>query len=175
VTHVLGIDPGQSGGFALLSPDAPAKAWKMPATEADVWLLMRDIQHDVNLPTSMSFGPNRGRDIQVHRGVLTVWIEKVGAMPKQGVSSTFKFGRGYGFLRGCITALALPWNEVAPGVWQRKLQCLSGGDKNVTKARAQQLYPHLRITHATADALLIASYGAMQQVAAVQRAEDILA
>jgi crossover junction endodeoxyribonuclease RuvC len=159
MTHIIGIDPGQSGGFALLSPDAPAKAWKMPATEADVWLLFRDIV-----------------EMYVVAEPVTVWIEKVGAMPKQGVSSTFKFGMGYGFLRGCITALSLPWNEVAPGVWQRKLQCLSGGDKNVTKARAQQHYPHLRITHATADALLIASYGAMQQgTTTIQRAEDILA
>jgi hypothetical protein len=147
----------------------------MPATEADVWGLMQEI-YGMRQPSDAIRDQDGTRWQRPIRLDLTVWIEKVGAMPKQGVSSTFKFGRGYGFLRGCITALALPWNEVAPGVWQRKLGCLSGGDKNVTKSRAQQLYPHLRITHATADALLIASYGAMQQgTTTIQRAEDILA
>ena len=36
---------------------------------------------------------------------------------------------------------------------------LSKGDKNVTKSRAQELFPELKITHAIADALLIAEYG----------------
>jgi hypothetical protein len=35
---------------------------------------------------------------------------------------------------------------------------LSKGDKNVTKRKAQELFPSLKITHATADALLIAEY-----------------
>jgi hypothetical protein len=39
------------------------------------------------------------------------------------------------------------------------MRCLTKGDKNVSKARAQELFPALKITHATADALLIAEYG----------------
>jgi hypothetical protein len=35
---------------------------------------------------------------------------------------------------------------------------MSKGDKNVTKAKAQQLFTQLKITHATADALLIAEF-----------------
>jgi hypothetical protein len=39
------------------------------------------------------------------------------------------------------------------------MQCLTKGDKNVSKAAAQRLWPKLKITHANADALLIAEYG----------------
>ena len=37
---ILGIDPGKSGGLALLDTDdhaIPAQVWKMPETEMDVW------------------------------------------------------------------------------------------------------------------------------------------
>jgi hypothetical protein len=44
-------------------------------------------------------------------------------------------------------------------VWQGALECLSGGSKNVTKLRAQQLFPGEKVTHGSADALLIAEYG----------------
>jgi hypothetical protein len=39
---------------------------------------------------------------------------------------------------------------------------MTKGDKNVSKRRAQELYPQLKITHSTADALLIATYGTRQ-------------
>ena len=76
-----------------------------------------------------------------------------------GVVSAFTFGRGLGQLEGIITALGLPLERIAPQVWQKALGCLSKGDKNVTKRKAQELFPSLKITHATADALLIAEYG----------------
>jgi crossover junction endodeoxyribonuclease RuvC len=79
-------------------------------------------------------------------------------MPKQGVSSTFKFGVNYGFLRGMLTAHKIPFEEVTPQKWQKAMGCLSKGNKNVTKAKAQQLFPNLKITHKVADALLIAEY-----------------
>lgn len=85
-------------------------------------------------------------------------IENVSAMPKQGVSSTFKFGRNFGLIQGIITALRIPHELVAPGVWQGALRCRSKGDKNVTKRKACELFPHGKWTHRTADAVLIAEY-----------------
>lgn len=52
-----------------------------------------------------------------------------------------------------------------PGVWQKPFrlptQKKAGNTakKNTHKARAQELFPGLKITHAVADALLIAEYG----------------
>jgi hypothetical protein len=40
--------------------------------------------------------------------------------------------------------------------------CLTKGDKNVSKKRAQELFPSIKCTHATSDALLIAEYGNRQ-------------
>ena len=87
------------------------------------------------------------------------FLEKVGAMPKQGVSSTFKFGQHYGLLRGLLVALQIPREFPTPQTWQKALGCLTGGDKNVSKAKAAQLWPDIKWTHATADAALIAEYG----------------
>lgn len=136
----LGIDPGQSGGIAAVADGCPPVAWKIPETERDVWSIIQ------------GYGP-------AGMAPAFAMIERVHSMPKQGVASSFKFGRSYGFLRGCLVASGIPFEEVSPQVWQKALNCRSGGDKNVTKARAQQLFPTLKITHAKADALLLAEYG----------------
>ena len=136
--RIIGIDPGKSGGIAWLERDMTYAA-RMPETTADVWEQIRFAA----------------------QGCVRcfAWLEKVGPMPKQGVRSVWTFGRGYGELLMALTAAEIPHELVAPGVWQRKLGCLTRGDKNVTKAMAQRLFPNLTITHAIADALLIAEYG----------------
>lgn len=85
-------------------------------------------------------------------------IERVHAMPICGVSSSFIFGKNYGFLRGCLIGIGIPFEEVTPHVWQRSIGCLTHGKKNISKAKAQQLFPHLKITHHTADSVLICEY-----------------
>lgn len=144
MTTFLGIDPGQSGGIAWLeeNPDPRATAWaaKMPETERDIW------------DGLAAFRMNQ---------VTLAVIEKVHSMPKQGVASSFKFGQNYGSLRMALIASCIPFEEVTPQAWQKALGCLTRGDKNVSKAKAQQLYPQLKITHAVADALLLATYARM--------------
>lgn len=138
---ILGIDPGQSGGLAWI--DGPkCYVEKMPATLRDLWDLINT-------------GPEVG-----HGGSRFAYLEKVHAMPKQGVASTFKFGRGFGNLEMALVAAGIPYEYVTPQKWQKALGCLSKGDKNVTKRKAQELFPGVpKITHAIADALLIAEYG----------------
>lgn len=140
---ILGIDPGQSGGIAIVSLDGGfAEAWKMPDTEADLCALIRE-----------------------HALLSTMaWLEKVHAMPRNGVSSMFTFGTNYGLLRGILIALNIRRSDVTPQAWQKHLGCLTHGDKNVSKARAQELFPRLKINHAIADALLIAEYGRRKEL-----------
>lgn len=133
----LGIDPGLSGGLAVVDSDGcPAAITKMPETERDIldWLL--------TAPPHISFA----------------MIEFVSSSPQMGVTSAFTFGKGYGVLIGLLTACGIPFEFVRPLKWQTKLGCKTGGDKNVSKRKAQQLWPDQKITHATADALLIAEY-----------------
>lgn len=139
----VGADPGASGGLALVYSDGTAEAYKMPETECDVLDLAREL-----------------RSRWDGAGVPTATIERVHAMPRQGVSSTFKFGVSYGGLRMALLAASFALHEVTPVAWQRAMKCLTRGDKRISKARAQQMFPGMKVTHSTADSLLLASYGA---------------
>ena len=140
----IGLDPGKSGSIAFIPNSTPSKAWavKMPETLADLWDVLLD-----NWITN--------KDVSIAHACL----EKVHSMPGQGVSSSFKFGQGFGHLEMALTAAKIPFTYVTPQKWQKELGCLTGGDKNVSKSRAQQLFPHIKCTHAISDALLIAEYG----------------
>lgn len=139
----IGIDPGVSGGIAVISvaeTPASAIAFKMPSTERDILDLLHDIQN-------MSMADK-----------VFACLETATASPQMGTVSSFSFGRGFGGLRMALTAERIPFDEVRPAKWQLVMGCRSKGDKNVTKRRAQQLFPDLKITHATADSLLIAEF-----------------
>lgn len=135
----FGIDPGKSGAISAIWDDgAPAASFcKLCETERDIadWLA--------------------GFDLTAARAV----IERVSASPQMGVVSAFTFGRSYGTLRGILCGLSVPLVEVAPVKWQTAFSCRTKGDKNVSKAAAQQRWPSLKITHANADSLLLAEYG----------------
>lgn len=139
--HYLGLDPGASGGAAIITPEFQVIGVIKFAesTEDDVatW-----VWHHVN-----------EKDVR-----FFAVCEKVNAMPKQGVSSSFKFGASYGFLRGILAAFEIRREFIRPAIWQKSLGCLSKGDKNVTKAKAQELFPGVKVTHAIADALLLAAF-----------------
>ncbi len=142
--RIIGIDPGASGGIARISYDqagqviAGSLAFKMPATERDIWDALSALTGSAELAV----------------------IEHVHSMPRQGVASMFTFGKGYGGLRMALVGQGIPFLEVAPQRWTKALGLPAGADKNSHKAMAQQLFPGERITHATADALLIALWGA---------------
>jgi Holliday junction resolvasome RuvABC endonuclease subunit len=141
----IGIDPGVQGGIAVLYIDEDGNerhVTKLPLkdkTEADVSKWLWDLCE--------------GRNSE-----FVAVIEFVHSSPQMGVKSAFTFGRSYGFLRGCLSSLGFPYVEVRPQAWQKAMGCLTKGDKNVSKAKAQQLYPGEKVTHATADALLLATY-----------------
>lgn len=143
MTH-LGIDPGASGGFGWVSPHGDA-AIKMPETDKDIFDELCELRD--NLPDVFCL------------------LESVHSMPGQGVASTFSFGANFGALRMALTAAGIPYEMVTPNKWQRefgiptlKQAGSNTAKKNAHKAVAQQLFPEIKITHAIADALLIAEY-----------------
>ena len=142
----LGIDPGKTGGISLHRGDIVEAYGFTDKTPMDIYCVIRQYMR-----TGLKLAPHSNEK-------PIAMIEKVHSMPKQGVASSFTFGKGYGFLLGCLTALEIPFEYVTPQKWQRYLGCLSKGDKNVTKQKAQELFPRLKITHAIADALLIGEY-----------------
>ena len=142
---VLGVDPGANGGIAWIDYNGKACVEKMPDSLQDLWELICDI---TSYPKSSIDGRN-----------YKAYIEQVASSPQMGVVSAFSFGRGYGNLEMALTAAGIPFERVRPQVWQKALNCLTGGSKNITKARAQELFPNIKCTHSVSDALLIAEYG----------------
>lgn len=143
----IGVDPGKSGGIAWSHSDAMYAA-KMPATEFDIYA-------SINVLKKIE-----GRRFAV--------IEKVGGYvaghPAPG-SAMFNFGHNYGNLRMALLAARIPFEAVQPSVWQRALGISKKKPnesqtvwKNRLKSHAQQLFPDLKITLATCDAILIAEY-----------------
>lgn len=133
----IGIDPGTSGAVAILDESGEIRTIGLKETQRDVFEWLAE------------------HHLHAKFGVL----ERVSAMPKQGVSSTFKFGTSFGFCQGLLIACDVPFEMIPPAKWQKAIGCLSHGDKNVTKRKAQELFPRAgKITHATADAILLAEY-----------------
>ena len=143
---IIGIDPGANGGIAWINSDGEACVEKMPDSLQDLW--------DLVVSISLEAGTG-GTGIRAY-------LESVSSSPQMGVVSAFSFGRGYGNLEMALTAAGIPFERVRPQVWQKALGCMTKGDKNVSKRKAQELFPDRKVTHATADALLIAYYGTKQ-------------
>ncbi len=145
----IGIDPGASGGLAIVGGNQ-IHYTPMPPDEQDIYRWFRD----------------RFRGPKPNRWICPVAvIEQVHSMPGQGVSSTFKFGQSYGFLRACLVASNIRFTAVPPRVWQKALGVHPRGEtetKSQFKGRLKQLaeatFPGHKITLATADALLLARY-----------------
>jgi len=137
----IGIDPGKSGGLVKISRNQICLT-AMPKTEKDIFEWFTGT---LDNPVAI--------------------IEKVHAMPGQGVTSMFTFGMGYGGLRMALIACQIPFEEITPRTWQkafgiipRKKTETKTQFKNRLKAKAQQLFPKENITLATCDALLIALF-----------------
>ena len=149
----LGVDPGKSGGMGII--DGRGKAMNHfkfgSATERDIFEFITR-----NYPAGET-------------EIAFAWLEQVNAMPNpmtgkgMGVSSAFKFGDAYGFIRGILVASQIPFDRKTPRTWQKVLGIPKRGKnesttqfKNRTKQKAQELFPTEKMTHAIADAYLIA-------------------
>ena len=147
---IIGIDPGASGGIAVISRSGEVEVFKMPATERDLWELIESL---TNGHCSFAY---------------IEWIHP--AIQKIGKSPMSKLYGNYKALRMALTAADIPLEAVQPVKWQPAMGISKRGKtetqtkwKNRLKARAQELFPPSRgikkITLAVADALLIAEYG----------------
>ena len=133
----MGVDPGQSGAIVVIDRDGACKGRiKLSETATDIADAVAGWSPDVYI----------------------CMFEKVHSMPGQGVSSTFKFGTSFGFCMGLLTSAKVRYEMVTPHTWQMRMKCKTGGDKNITKAAAQRLFPGDKITHAFADAYFLAEY-----------------
>ena len=95
----------------------------------------------------------------VKDGECMVVVEAVHSMPRQGVSSSFKFGVSYGVALSLAQSLGA-WSPVTPHVWKRDLELTS--DKNESLAMARLLWPDAPLArkrdNGRAEALLMAEW-----------------
>jgi len=142
---ILGIDPGLSGAIAFYFPCQPDRVAveDMPtvAGAIDCATLARRIRQ---------MAPN------------VVVVERVGAMPKQGVSSTFKFGASYGAVLGILAALQIRTVLMTPSVWKKHFRLDS--DKEKSRALALRTFSKTpehfarKKDHGRAEAALMAAW-----------------
>jgi crossover junction endodeoxyribonuclease RuvC len=96
------------------------------------------------------------------------FVEKVGSMPGQGVSSMFAFGKSAGAILGIIAANFIPVHEVAPTTWKRGVGIPTGSGKDASRVLISNLYPKQSALfsrvkdNGRADAALIALWGSRQ-------------
>lgn len=92
-------------------------------------------------------------------------VEKVGAMPKQGVRSTWNFGKNAGYIEGALHALSIPFQLVPPGIWKKEFSLNS--DKAKSIGVCHRLFPDVILKRTDksrvddnnlAEALLMAEY-----------------
>lgn len=96
-----------------------------------------------------------------------VIIEKVHAMPKQGVTSMFNFGKGYGTLIGVCEGCGIPFQLVTPQAWKNEVLAGTAKDKDAAINFVRRRYPNINLTpgktrkpqDGIADAVCMAHYG----------------
>lgn len=149
MTLFLGVDPGQRGAIAVLDSAGMVELLADLPCISDkslTWI-------DGSALQSMLLGAIRGRQCQA-------LVERVSAMPKQGVASSFSFGVGFGSILGVLQAMHLPIAFVTPNVWKRNYGLDS--DKRAALHKARLMHPtaelHLAKHDGRAEALLIAEF-----------------
>jgi len=151
-SRVIGIDPGASGAIALLVSGVLVSVHDMPTVTVE----RNKAQKRQVCPAGLSL---LMQQLSPHKAI----VEKVGAMPGQGVSSMFSFGRSVGIIEGVLAAKQVPVTFVTPQAWQKQSGAAKG--KDGSRQRVMELFPsqaHLfaRVKDdGRADAVLIALAG----------------
>ena len=149
--RILGIDPGVHGAAAVIDVSDGVAPKLIDC---------------IDLPT---VGVKAKERIDVH--VFYAWIdaqrpdyaaiERGGSMPKQGIASSFKFGRACGAIETTVALCNVPYTLTEPAVWKRRLG-LIGSDKEASRQLALQMFPSAaallarKMDHQRAEAALIA-------------------
>lgn len=112
-----GIDPGAKGSICVID-------------ESNKIMYLNTMSEN-NL--IMCFSVFKDKDI-------IVCVEKVGAMPGQGVTGMFNFGKGAGFIEGVLSAYAIPYQLVPPQTWKKEFGLIHK-DKSDSIRVCKQLFP----------------------------------
>ena len=139
----IGIDPGANGAICAIDDKGAILASEV-------------FDPDVLVSTVRFLCEN---------GQASCVLEKVGAMPGQGVVSMFRFGENYGYIQGVLRCFCVPYELVTPGKWKKEFSVT--GDKNTSIMVCKRLFPGAVLKRTEkckkdhdglAEALLMAEY-----------------
>jgi crossover junction endodeoxyribonuclease RuvC len=153
---ILGIDPGLNGALAFYDTvEKTLEIVDMPTVD-----IVR------NQKAKREVSPALLACAIAGKGVKRAYLERVNAMPGQGVTSVFSFGRSTGIIEGVLAAYEIATTIITPQTWQKATQVRDG--KDGSRERAMQLFPANADLFARkkddgrSDAALIAYFGSNQ-------------
>jgi len=142
----MGIDPGSMGAVGILSDKNPPEVHDCPETIGE----MRDIIKQYDLTN------------------LIAVVEKVNPFFKSSAKSAFTFGGNFAAWQTILVCYDIPYDLVAPRVWQKSAYDSAkklDNPKKTSFERASRLFPKIsfktkrgKILDGRSDALLIALY-----------------
>ena len=166
---LIGIDPGsKSGAISVMqtSPDDGVRLLAihlMPQTEKNIYDLFYEIRQQPIRNAIKELRVNEALFEKEFESVKCI-LESQHAFPGMGAGAQWTFAQHYGFLRGVLVALQIPFIEVAPQTWMGYFgfRRLKDEDKKKHKLRilqkAQNLYPHSSVALQTADSLMLCEF-----------------
>lgn len=149
----IGIDPGKHGCIAVMdmADHKITDVFKMPQTPADTIDLLSGLNPDESV----------------------AYLEQVNEQP--GQRGMFEYGRNYGMIETALSALKISHYKVTPQKWQKPFQLRKPTTtdkakayrerKAILKAKAQEIFPNIKVTLDTSDGLLLAEYAYSQEKA----------
>ncbi len=152
--RIIGIDPGLSGGIAILDDLKIFDVYDMP--------IMSEGKKNKNQLNSAQLVNIIKKNI-IPNGDTFLIVEQVSAMPGQGVTSMFNFGQTFGSIKGICAALNLPIFFVRPAKWKKHFDLINSS-KDASRTKVIEMYPSIspRLSKKKdvnkADAILIARY-----------------
>jgi len=148
---IIGIDPGTYGAFAVIRD---GHVTYRPFTLLEGAVDWHEVVRHFDKLTSV-------HNVEPVKAI----VEKVGAMPGQGVTSMFNFGKNAGTIEGILIALRIPFISVPPQAWKKEV--LKGLDhgKGGAIMHVKNVWPDLELPktkkeiEGVCDAICIAEYG----------------
>jgi crossover junction endodeoxyribonuclease RuvC len=157
VSRLLGVDPGASGALSLLDTETGL----IDVEDMPVVTIKRGTRNVRQVQPALLV------DIITRLAPDEAFVERVSAMPGQGVSSMFAFGRAMGVVEGVLAGLGVRYTDVPPATWIKAMGVRGG--KDGARNRAIELYPRQANLFSRvkddgrADATLIATWGASRE------------
>lgn len=125
MTNILAIDPGKNGGLAYATSDF-IEAIQMPLAGDEVDF------HSI-------------AQYLIQNSITLCCMEKVGAMPGQGVTSMFNFGQTYGGIKGVCAALGVRLELVTPQKWKSVVLAGTPKDKDAAINYCRRVFPDISL------------------------------